>query len=136
MADDVIINKIQTIQKCMARINEECAAGVDLLKDEYTKQDAVVLNLERLAQASIDIASHIIRVKRLGVPQTTRECFMLLAENNILSKETCLNMQKMVGFRNIAVHDYQSLNIGIVINVVSHHLQDFDAFIKEVLSHY
>jgi uncharacterized protein YutE (UPF0331/DUF86 family) len=41
-------------------------------------------------------------------------------------------LKKMVGLRNIAVHDYQALNIDIIIAVVKHHLQDFELFCSEV----
>ncbi|NRB41178.1 MAG: DUF86 domain-containing protein [Pseudomonadales bacterium] len=35
---------------------------------------------------------------------------------------------------NIAVHDYQALNLDIVIAVIEKHLSDFDAFIKALIS--
>ncbi len=45
-------------------------------------------------------------------------------------------MQRMVGFRNIAVHDYQNLNIEIVVAIVQKHLVDFESFIEEIFSGY
>jgi uncharacterized protein YutE (UPF0331/DUF86 family) len=45
-------------------------------------------------------------------------------------------MQGMVGFRNIAVHDYQNLNIEIVVAIVEKHLGDFESFIEEIFSGY
>ena len=42
----------------------------------------------------------------------------------------------MVGFRNIAVHDYQNLNIEIVISIVQKHLEDFEGFIDEIFKGY
>ncbi|MEA3315479.1 MAG: DUF86 domain-containing protein, partial [Campylobacterota bacterium] len=56
----------------------------------------------------------------------------LLEENKILSKDISHSMQKMVGFRNLAVHDYQNLNLDIVVAIVTNHLKDFDRFIKEI----
>ena len=69
------------------------------------------LNLERASQASIDIATHIIKTRNLGLPNTSRELFDMLLEAKIIASDTCKQMQGMVGFRNIAVHDYQNLNL-------------------------
>ena len=45
-------------------------------------------------------------------------------------------MQSMVGFRNIAVHDYQNLNIDIVISVVQNNLKDFNNYIDEIFENF
>ncbi len=129
---DVVLNKIQTIQKCLSRIHEEYDGFEDVFKTNYTKQDSVILNLERASQASIDIATHIIKNRNLGLPNASRELFLILEKSDYISLETSLHMQNMVGFRNIAVHDYQNLNINIVINIVEKHLIDFEKFIQEI----
>ncbi len=133
---DVVLNKIQTIQKCLSRIHEEYDGFEDVFKKNYTKQDSVILNLERASQASIDIATHIIKNRNLGLPNASRELFLILEKSDYISLETSLQMQNMVGFRNIAVHDYQNLNIDIVINIVEKHLVDFEKFIQEIFNSY
>ncbi len=133
---DVILNKIQTIERCLKRIREEYVGFEDTFEENHTKQDSVILNLERASQASIDIATHIVKVKGLGLPNTSRELFDLLLENHIISNDICKQMQGMVGFRNIAVHDYQNLNIEIVVAIVKKHLGDFEGFVREVFSGY
>ncbi|PHS36780.1 MAG: hypothetical protein COB07_12170 [Sulfurovum sp.] len=133
---DVVVNKIQTLERCLKRIEEEYVGSEDTFEENYTKQDSVILNLERASQATIDMATHIVKVKGLGLPNTSRELFDLLLENHIISEDVCKQMQGMVGFRNIAVHDYQNLNLEIVVAIVENHLGDFHAFIKEVFSGY
>ncbi len=133
---DVVMNKIQTIERCLKRIREEYVGFENTFEENYTKQDSVILNLERASQATIDIATHIVKVKGLGLPNTSRELFDLLLENHIISSNVCKQMQGMVGFRNIAVHDYQNLNIEIVVAIVEKHLGDFEGFVREVFSGY
>jgi len=133
MRDEIILNKIETIKRCLSRINEEYIDSKEQFKQNYTKQDSIVLNLERASQATIDISTHIIRVQKLGIPKTSREVFVLLENNKLLSKDISQSMQKMVGFRNLAVHDYQSLNLDIVVAIIEHHLVDFEIFIKEII---
>jgi uncharacterized protein YutE (UPF0331/DUF86 family) len=132
MIDDIIINKIETIKRCINRINEEYKDSEDEFYENYTKQDSIILNLERLSQATIDISTHIIRVKKFGIPKTSRDVFVLLEQNRILSQKISNSMQKMVGFRNLAVHDYQNLNLDIVVAIIKNHLIDFENFIKEI----
>ena len=133
---DVVLNKIQTIERCLKRIREEYVGYENSFDENYTKQDSVILNLERASQATIDIATHIIKTKKLGLPNTSRELFTMLLDDGIISKNICKEMQGMVGFRNIAVHDYQNLNIEIVVAIVQKHLGDFEGYIKEIFEGY
>jgi len=134
--NDILINKMATIQRCLKRINEEFNSEQPNSDKEFrlnfTKQDSVVLNLQRACEASIDIANHIIKNRQLGVPQSARDSFQLLAQNQCILQSTAETLKKMVGLRNIAVHDYQALNIDIVIAVVRYHLQDFELFCSEI----
>lgn len=134
--NDILINKMAAIQRCLKRIHEEFDIKKEQVEDEFrsnfTKQDSVVLNLQRACEASIDIANHIIKSDQLGVPQSARDSFQLLAQNQCIQQSTAETLKKMVGLRNIAVHDYQALNIDIVISVVKYHLQDFELFCSEV----
>lgn len=133
---DVLLNKIQTIEKCLKRIREEYVGYEESFEQNYTKQDSVILNLERASQASIDIATHIVKTNNLGLPNTSRELFTMLLDAGIISEDICKEMQGMVGFRNIAVHDYQNLNIEIVVAIVEKHLGDFEGFVKEIFDGY
>jgi uncharacterized protein YutE (UPF0331/DUF86 family) len=133
---DVVLNKIQTIERCLKRIREEYVGYEESFEENFTKQDSVILNLERASQATIDIATHIVKTRNLGLPSTSRELFDLLLGAKVIDKESCKQMQGMVGFRNIAVHDYQSLNLEIVISIIEEHLEDFESFIKEIFENY
>src|SRR4030067_2430376 len=131
--DDIVLNKASIIEKCLDRIKEEYIGHEDIFEDNYTKQDSVVLNLERACQACIDLGMHIARIKNLGVPQSSREVFVLLQMARIITPAVSKKMQAMVGFRNIAVHDYQNLNLDIVRAVIEKHLKDFKDFQKAIL---
>lgn len=123
MRDDVILNKSETIKRCISRINEEYEGKPGNLND-YRRQDSIILNIQRLCEASIDIATHYIRKTKLGIPQTSKENFEILEKNNVITKELSSRLQGMVGFRNIAVHDYQTLNLKIVEKVVEEYIYD------------
>ncbi len=43
-------------------------------------------------------------------------------------------MKNMVGFRNIAVHEYQTLQLPITVAIIPQHLDDFIRFSSFVLT--
>lgn len=133
MADDVILNKVAIIERCVARVREEYAGDEQHLLANLTRQDAIILNLQRACEASIDLAMHLVRTHRLGVPQETREAFELLRDAKLIDSDLADRMTRMVGFRNVAVHDYRKLDLQIVKSIVTTHLNDFLAFGRAAL---
>lgn|SRR5690625_1700544 len=130
--NDVILNKIATIERCIERINEVYANNPINLQN-FTKQDSIILNIQRACEASIDIAMHIISEKKLGLPKTSREAFKMLNEEGIIDQNLTTSLMNMVGFRNIAVHDYQSINLNILQAIIEKHLVDFTNYTKYVI---
>jgi uncharacterized protein YutE (UPF0331/DUF86 family) len=126
-ADDVVLNKTATLERCVARVREEYAGDPARLEDP-THHDALVLNLQRACQAAIDLAMHVVRVRGLGVPQESRDAFRMLVDAGVLEAGLGERMMRMVGFRTIAVHDYQAISRPILQAIVEHRLGDFEAW--------
>lgn len=123
--DEILINKKTSIERCIKRIHEDFQ---DDFLTNYTKQDSVILNIERACQSAIDMGNRIIKLKDLGLPQSNRDTFLKLEKEGIISIDLSKTLKSMAGFRNIAVHDYSSGNIEVVANIVKNHLQDLLKF--------
>ena len=134
MRNDVILNKITIMERCIRRIHEEYEQNPKNLEN-YTKQDSIILNLQRACEASIDLAMHIVAEKKLGLPQNSRDAFSLLETAAILSPSLSRKMKAMVGFRNIAVHDYQEINLAILQKILDNHLVDFFEYTKKIIAY-
>ena len=134
MADDVLLNKVATIERCVRRAAEEYHKDPATFAADSTRQDAAILNIQRACEACLDIGHVILRRERLGVPQSARDVFVLLARAGKIDNALADALQRMVGYRNIAVHDYQTLQLPITIAVIEHHLDDFLAFGRVILS--
>lgn len=130
--NDVILNKTATIERCVNRIHEVYESNPENLKD-FTKQDSIILNIQRACEASIDLAMHIVSERKLGVPKASREGFKLLEEAHVIDASLAKTLMNMVGFRNIAVHDYQALELEILEAILEKHIDDFKAFTKVIL---
>jgi uncharacterized protein YutE (UPF0331/DUF86 family) len=133
MADDVVLNKAASIERCLHRIVEEYGGDRQNLLLNQTKQDAIILNLQRACETAIDLAMYVISQRRLGLPQESRDAFALLQTAGILPAELAARMQRMVGFRNVAVHEYARLNLDIVHTIITKHLDDFRTFSSTII---
>ena len=131
---DVVLNKVTTIERCIKRINEVYESNPVNLED-FTKQDSIILNIQRACEASIDLAMHLVSEHKLGIPKTSREAFEILQKSNIIELNLAQSLMNMVGFRNIAIHDYQALNLDILQAILEKHLNDFKSFTPIVLQH-
>ena len=135
MVDDVLINKAATIERCVLRAREEYFSEPATFATNFSRQDAAILNIQRACEAALDMAQHLIRRDRLGVPQSARDVFALLARAGRIEHVLAEGLQRMVGFRNIAVHDYQSLQLPITVAIIEKHLDEFLQYSKALLQH-
>lgn len=120
----VRLQKVASIQRSVARAREEFAAAGETFAHDRTRQDAAILNVLRACETALDLANVVISERKLGVPQSSRDAFRLLADAGLVSAEVSHKLQHMVGFRNIAVHQYQLLDIAIVESVLRSDLED------------
>ncbi len=113
MPDDVVLNKVASLERCIQRIRQVYSLNDQNLYENLMAQESILLNLQRTCEVSIDLAMHIVRKRRWGVPQESRDAFELLRANGHLGSELSEAMKRMVGFRNVAIHD-DKLNLDIV----------------------
>ena len=125
MADDVLLNKAATIERCVMRAREEYAADPATFAQNHSRQDAAILNIQRACEAALDMGQHLIRREKLGIPQSARDVFNLLAQGGWMEASLAESLKRMVGFRNIAVHDYQALQLPITVAIIEKHLDEF-----------
>ena len=57
----------------------------------------------------------------------------LLEKRGVIDPQLAGKLRKMVGFRNIAVHEYETVDPAIVDAIVQHHLGDLRAFSRRIL---
>ena len=128
---DVVYSKISIIKNCLKSI--EHATGLKPEKlDEIMIQDVFVLNVQRAVQACIDLANIVISMKGFKLPASYKQSFQILEENKIIEPSMADEMMKMVGFRNIAVHDYQELDVDILKSILKKHLPGFEKFYTKI----
>mgnify|MGYP006175605225 CR=1 FL=1 len=134
LPDDVLLNKAATIERCIHRALDEYNKNPATFASDFTRQDAAILNIQRACEAALDMGQHLIRKHKLGIPQSSRDVFALLATADFLPTELAEKMKKMVGFRNIAVHEYQRLQLAVTEYVITQRLDDFNQYCQLLIS--
>lgn len=133
--NDIVLNKIQSVQRCILRAREEYAADPDGFDTNFTHQDAAVLNVLRACEQTIDLANHVIKLQKLGIPTSSGESFELLRVAGVIDQNLSEKLQKMVGFRNAVVHHYQRIDTQIVRTFITSGLEDLISFGDFVLAY-
>ena len=133
MDREVVEQKLESLRRCVQRIKTKCPADASELAADFDLQDIVTLNLSRAVQLSVDIGAHLIAGMAVPPPGTMGQTFDLLAQEGVLGNELANRLKKSVGFRNIAVHNYESINWHIVHSIVKNHLGEFSEFAKAIV---
>ena len=127
---DLIAKKLAQVETCIAELR--ALARLDELARDVKEERFVEHTLQIAIQAALDVASHIVSDERLGEPRTNRELFGLLARPGIVSSDLVGVLEEVAGFRNVLVHGYDDVDVGIVRDVVEHRLDDLLAFVASV----
>jgi uncharacterized protein YutE (UPF0331/DUF86 family) len=132
MDREVVEQKLESLRRCLRRIETKSPKDAATLASDLDLQDIISLNLSRAVQISVDIGAHLIAGLEVPPPDTMVLTFDLLAQECVLNSELASCLKKAVGFRNIAVHSYDSINWEIVHSIVKYHLKDFSEFARLV----
>jgi uncharacterized protein YutE (UPF0331/DUF86 family) len=130
--NDVVAQKVVSLQRCVARAREVRRAAADTFGTNYLFQDAAILNVVRACDTAIDLANMLIRAKRLGIPTESRESFAILEREGLLAGDLAKKLKAMVGFRNLAVHQYRDIDLNIVLTIIEKDCDDLLRFAEQV----
>ena len=128
----LIEQKLESLRRSILRVKEKCPKNADVLGNDYDAQDILSLNLTRAVQMCVDIGTHLVADSDFPPPGTMGKTFDILCEAGIISENLAGRMKKAVGFRNLAVHNYETINWAIVFSIATAHLQDFEEFAQSV----
>lgn len=127
---ELIAKKLAQIETCVQQLRT--LARLDELERDVREQRFVEHTLQLAIQAALDAASHLVSERRLGEPRTNRELFDLLEQDGLLDSELAQSLRAMAGFRNVLVHGYDVVDLGIVRDIVSHGLGDLLAYVERL----
>lgn len=128
----VIEKKIESLIHCLSRIKARKPDSAQQLMKDFDLQDIISVNLERSIQISVDIAAMMIAERGLKPASTMAGAFIVLEAEGIITLSLSAKLQKSVGFRNISVHEYHSIDWELVFDIISNHMVNFQEYIQSV----
>ena len=125
-------SKIETVQNFLKKLYEIRKKVPDYEKyiKSWIYKDAAERNLHRAIEAIIDIGKMLISDKKLKIPESNREVFILLAENDLFPAEYLELIFKMIGIRNIIVHSYDKIDDSVLYGILKKNLNDFKKILQ------
>lgn len=134
--DKVLLHKAKVIERCVARAREEHIASQGHFSTDHTRQDAAVLNLQRACEAALDMAQRVISMQGWGIAETSKDLFAVLQRHQVIKTDLAKTLINMVGFRNLAVHDYEELNYDIVESIINKDCTDLLSFSEQMVKQF
>jgi len=127
---EVVAEKLESLRRCIRRVSEKRPATAEALFSDFDLQDILVLNLSRAVQLCVDIAAHLISDLEIPPPETMGQAFDALVEAGVLEGALATRLKKAVGFRNIAIHNYEIIDWRIVHSIAQNNLGVFSDFAR------
>lgn len=127
---DLVAKKLAHIETCVEQLRT--LSEPSKIASDIREQRFVEHTLQIAIQSVLDVSSHIASDERLGEPRTNRELVELLERAGWLSADLAQRLRNMVGFRNILVHGYDTVDLAIVRDVVERRLGDLTDFVAIV----
>ncbi len=129
---DLVAKKLVLIETCVRELrtlSRPAEIPTNKVQERFAEH-----TLQIAIQAALDVASHIVSDERLGEPRTNRELVDLLERNGWIAPDLAVPLRRMVGFRNILVHGYETVDVAVVREVVEHRLDDLLRFAHVIRS--
>lgn len=132
---EVVLSRIYKVQEYLTYLQQV----KNYTKEQYVNDPMIYGSTERFLHLSIecviDIGNHVIADMRYRKPESNKDIFLVLLENNIIDEKLKDSLSNMAGFRNILVHDYMRLDRAIVYNILLNNLEDIEQFIEVVVEY-
>lgn len=127
---ELVAKKLAFVETCVREL--QTLARPERISDDLREERFVEHTLQLAIQAALDVGSHIVSDERLGEPETSRDVFRLLGRAGFVPADLLGRLEQMAGFRNVVVHLYQDVDLGIVRDVVENHLGDLLEFVAAI----
>lgn len=128
--EQLVAKKLSFIETCLEEL--EALAKPEAIETDVKERRFIEHTLQICVQAAQDVASHIVSDEKLGEPVTNYELFMLLARAGWLDADLARALRVAVGFRNVLVHGYTSVDAHVTRDVVENHLGDLRRFVAAI----
>jgi len=137
LVDKLLVGrKLVQIDTYLKQIGDFSGISLSQYKNDWKIQRIVERTLHVLIEVCIDIANHIISDQERRLPTGHADTFKVLMENKVVSNNLCRTLENMAKFRNIFVHQYETIDPTIVVSILHRNLRDFEKYKKAIIKYF
>ncbi len=133
-SSDAILRKLSSMKRCVDYLKSLDPENLDLEYD-YERRSAVERNFQLAIESAIDTGEIIISEEGFERPDDYRSTFLVLGKHSILPKDFAEKFAPAAGFRNVLVHMYDEVDLGVLEEFLTEKLGDFEEFAGYVLEY-
>ncbi len=129
----MIKQKILDVDIYLEKLGDKLPKTLDEFLDDL---DAQLINqriFEIITQTMLDICYHIIVKQKLKIPENYGDCIKSLSSLDILSPEETEKYRLIIGMRNIIVHQYGGIDLGLLYHGLGSIAEDFHKFASKII---
>jgi uncharacterized protein YutE (UPF0331/DUF86 family) len=120
---------LRAITDRLDRLRGAAARPVESRDDLWL--DGIKYLLVTTIETCVDVAQHIGSAERWRAPDSNGDAIRLLGEHGVIDPELGDRLARAVGFRNVLVHQYVTVDDTKVLDALDR-LGDIEAFVTEV----
>ena len=124
---DVIRRHLLMLREALANLRRHAGCSAQELRDDSDLRWTVERGLQLCAQNVLDIATHLAAAAGLDAPDYTT-AIDRLAELAVVPAAFAARLRPIAGFRNVLVHGYLQVDLGVLERVLHDRLGEMEEF--------
>ncbi len=132
MSPDLVQARLRLIEELLADLSGIGEFDVDEMERDRIRRHAVERILTQLVELASSINGHVVGALTGAAPRDYRSSFLAMAELDVIDRELADRLARAAGMRNLLVHEYGDIDLGIVADAVPGALVDFSEYVRVV----
>ncbi len=124
--------RLQLMSQLLDDLETVGAASADRLESDRMLRHGVERILTQLVELATAINSHIAATSLGVAPEDYRSSFAQIAEAGVIAPDLAKRLAPSAGLRNILVHEYADIDLGIVATSIVTALRDYRDYCRGV----
>jgi len=127
-----IARNLEQLRAYLDRLAELQQHSRETLKSDWHVQSMVERNLQLAIEVVISVCEQVIASLALPTPDSGRAALQTLADAGVILPALASELQQAVGFRNIIVHQYTSIDYDLIYDAPQNDLGSIEAFLSAI----
>jgi uncharacterized protein YutE (UPF0331/DUF86 family) len=132
---EVIERRLTELDRNVTNLRRHQGMSVQDLEADLDRQWSVLHGLQLAIQGVLDIGGHLLAAASENRVDTYTDLIDRLGDTGILPAQFARSIRAMAGLRNIIIHQYTEIDLGVVCRVLDDHLDEFSQFAQHVHKH-